>query len=438
MRKTLKVARREYLSAVRTKGFIIGLLMMPIFMGGSALVMLVTKDRVDTAEKKVAVIDRSGVVAEALVKAAEARNQTEIIDKVSGKRNKSAYLIEVVEPDKQNPAGQRLALSGRVRSRELHAFLEVGPGVLNAARDSSGCRISYYAENAAVDEVRGWMVSPINTHLRKTRLANAGLDERLVNDMMVWLSVDGLGLVSVDETTGQIKEAKRSSEAQAFAVPFVMQILMFMMIMMGAVPLLSSVMEEKSQRIAEVLLGSIKPFEFMMGKVLGGVGVSLTAAAVYIVGGSLSVGRMGLAEFIPFSVLPWFLAYMVLAILMIGAMMSAFGSTCNDPRDAQSLSMPAMFPVIIPMFVMVPLIQAPLSGLAVGLSLFPLFTPMLMVLRLSTPVAIPAWQPWAGVAGVLLFTVISVWAGSRIFRVGILMQGKPPNLRDMARWAIRG
>jgi ABC-2 type transport system permease protein len=217
-----------------------------------------------------------------------------------------------------------------------------------------------------------------------------------------------------------------------------MQMLMFMMIMMGAVPLLSSVMEEKSQRIAEVLLGSIKPFEFMMGKVLGGVGVSLTAAAVYMVGGSLSIGRMGLGDMIPFSVLPWFFAYMVLAIFMIGAMMSAFGSTCNDPRDAQSISMPAMFPIIIPMFVMVPLIQAPLSGLAMGLSLFPLFTPMLMVLRLSTPVSIPAWQPWAGAAGVLLAAVLSVWAGSRIFRVGILMQGKPPSLRDIARWAFRG
>jgi ABC-2 type transport system permease protein len=100
--------------------------------------------------------------------------------------------------------------------------------------------------------------------------------------------------------------------------------------------------------------------------------------------------------------------------------------------------MPAMLPIIIPMFLMFPVLRQPLTGYATGLSLVPLFTPILMVMRLSTPVDIPAWQPWVGLAGVIVFTIISVWAAGRIFRVGILMQGKPPRLPDLVRWAIKG
>lgn len=438
MRKTLRIAKREYLAAVRTKGFIIGLALMPIFMGGSFLVMLVTEKRVDATDKHIAVVDHSGIVAEALVAAAQERNQTAIFDKKSGKKTRPAYIIEVVEPSQDDPDGQRLVLSDRVRKRDLHAFVEIGPGVLASAHDSLGGYVSYHGENAVMDDIRGWIYWPINNHLKKIRLARLGVDESMVNYIITSVAVEPLGLVSRDPATGKITDAKRSSEARAVGVPFIVQILMFMMVMMGAVPLLSSVMEEKSQRIAEVMLGSATPFQFMMGKVLGGLGVSLTGASVYIAGAVYTATRAGVTDAIPYHVVPWFFAYMVLAILMIGALLAAFGSTCNDAKEAQSLSMPAMLPVILPMFMMVPVIKEPLSGFATGFSLFPVFTPMLMLLRMSTPVAIPAWQPWAGLAGMLLFSVLSVWAGGRIFRVSILMQGKAPSLANLVRWAVRG
>lgn len=438
MRKIIRIAKREYLSAVRTKGFIIGLAIMPIFMGGSLLFTMITEKRVDTTDKQIAVIDRSGLVANALVAAAAERNKSDIFDKKTGKKTGPAYMIEIVTPDEKNGDAQRLALSDRVRARELHAFVEIGPGVLDPRSDSTGAAISYHGENSVMDDVRGWIVSPINNHLRKVRLARLGVGEEAVEGLLVWVPVDALGLVSRDPGTGRIIEAQRSSEARAFGIPFVMVMLMFMMIMMGAMPLLNSVMEEKLQRIAEVLLGSVTPFQFMMGKVLGGIGVSLTAAAVYVAGGAATVARLGAANVIPFGVLPWFFGYMVLAILMIGAIFAAMGSTCNDAKEAQSIAMPAMLPIIIPMFVMVPVIKDPLSGFATGMSLFPAFTPMLMMLRLSTPVSIPAWQPWVGLAGMLACAIIAVWIGGRIFRVSILMQGKAPSLGALAKWAIRG
>ena len=116
--------------------------------------------------------------------------------------------------------------------------------------------------------------------------------------------------------------------------------------------------------------------------------------------------------------------------------MAALGASCNDNKDAQSLQFPAMIPVILPMFILVPVIQNPTAGFATGLSLFPPFTPSIMLLRLSTSLTIPPWQPYAGLVGVILFTAFTVWIGARIFRTAILMQGQKPTLRNLVRYAL--
>jgi ABC-type Na+ efflux pump permease subunit len=435
MSKILKLTKREYKASVKTKGFIIGLLLAPLLTGGSSFAFILLKDRVDNTDKKIAIVDRSGVVANALIEAANMRNTKDIYDQKTGKKVKPAYLFEIVTPDKK-PEAQRLELSDRVRNGSLHAFVEIDQNVVHPGKKDS--RIAYYAKNSAIDEIRRWIDWPINDYLRKLRLADAGIDESAVKDLFAWVSAEGMGLVSVDTDTGAVKDAKRANEAEAVVVPLVMTMLMFMMFMMGAMPLLNSVMEEKTQRIAEVLLGSVKPFEFMMGKVLGGVGVSLTSSLVYVVGGVFAVRRMGLGEYIPYHILPWFFAYMMLAIIMLGALFSALGAACNDPKDAQSLSMPAMFLVLIPMFLMTPIITQPHSNFVTLLSFFPTFTPFIMLIRQSTPGGVPMWQPYVGLLGMLVFTVLFVWAGGRIFRVGILMQGETPKLGNILRWAING
>jgi ABC-2 type transport system permease protein len=213
---------------------------------------------------------------------------------------------------------------------------------------------------------------------------------------------------------------------------------LLMMIMMGASPHLQAVTEEKQQRIAEVMLGSIEPFPFMLGKLVGGVGIALTASAVYLVGGILTVEYMGWGAFIPYSLLPWFLVYMVAAVAMFGALGAALGSACNDATEAQNMTLPSILPVMIPIFVLIPVVTEPSSALATGLSLVPLFTPLLMLLRQGTPEGVAAWQPWVGLAGILVTAVIFVWIGGRIFRVGLLSQGTPPKLGTILRWAVRG
>ncbi len=438
MDKVRRIAQREYLATVRTKGFIIGLVVAPVVFGGSALAMVLFGDQVDTRDRVIAVVDRSGLVAEAVVAAAEARNAVVVYDGETGEKVRPALVIEVVEPDDRDPDGQRLELSNRVRDRRLHAFVEVGPGVLRPREDTAAARIRYYAKSAAMDDLRSWVERPINGRLRELRLAAAGVEPAEHGDMFDWVGAAPTGLVVRDPETGAIEQPRSSSEAEAIIAPLVMPMLMLLVIMWGAVPLLNAVMEEKSQRIAEVVLGSAKPFEFMLGKVLGGVAVSLTAATVYIIAGVLVIRNMGLAEYIPYHVLPWFFVYTLLAIVMLGAIYAAFGSICNDPSEAQSLMLPAMLPVMIPMFVLVPVLKEPESTFSTALSLFPLFTPILMLIRQTVLESLPVWQPLLGVLGMVAFAALAVWTGGRVFRVAILMQGTPANLGNLVRWALRG
>lgn len=437
MNKVLTFAKREYKAAVRTKGFIIGLILAPVLMSGSLIAFLLLKDKVDTTSKTIVVVDRSGVIAPALIEAVEGRNANEIFDNETGEKVRPEYHLEVLSEDNDIPA-QLLELSDRVRRGDIHAFLDIGADVIHPAGRGETARISYYAKNPAMDDVRRWLSSPINNQIRKARLLDAGVDETRVPDLFHWINVDAMSLVSVDSETGEVEDARRASEVEAILIPIMMMMLMFLMMMMSVPGMLQSVMEEKTQRIAEVLLSSISPFQFMMGKVVGGIAVSLTSSSVYILGGIILVQYMGYDQYIPYHVLPWFVTYMLLAVIMFGAMSAALGATCNEPKDAQSMTFPMLLPMLIPMFVYFPIVREPIGSLGTWMSLIPLFTPTLMVLRVTTPEAIPLWQPFVGLAGMMLFTLAFVWSGGRIFRVAILMQGTPPKFANIVRWAIRG
>jgi len=437
MRKSVIFAKREYLATVKTKGFIIGLVIAPILMGGSLVAFFLLKDNVDSSDKHIALIDRSGQIAEVVLEKAEYHNANELFDEESGKKVKPAYVFKIIEPNNENPSQQRLELSNRVRNGEFHAFLDIGVDVVHPGENPTESEIAYYGKNTAMDELRGWLNWPINNRLRKIRLKEAGIDEAEVSDLFAWINVQGKGLVSVDDS-GDILDAKRSSEFEALLVPIVIMMLMFMMVMMSVPGMLQSVMEEKTRRIAEVLLGSITPFEFMTGKLIGGIAVSLTTAAVYLIGGILVVNVMGYHAYIPFQALPWFVVYMVLAIVMFGSLSSALGSACSEPKDAQSLTFVTMIPMMMPMFVYFPVAKEPASLLATVLSLVPIFTPTLMVLRLASPDSIPLWQPIVGLFGVLLTTVLFIWIGARIFRIAILIQGTPPKISRILKWVIKG
>jgi ABC-2 type transport system permease protein len=436
MRKILKVARRDYLATVRTKGFLVGLVLAPVLMSGSLIVMALFRDRTDPRDRHVALVDRSGVVADALVRAAAERNARDTVA-APGRPRQAAYLIEVMRPNERDPALQRLLLSDRVRAKELHAFVEVGPNALHPGRDTTVRHLAYHSENAALDETRGWIAGQVNTALRRQRLVDAGIDTLAVPDLFHSLEGTPLGLFTRD-AAGRITDAPKRDERAAVFPPMAIMLLMFMMLMWGAMPQLNSTMQEKSQRIAEVVLGSVRPFEFMAGKILGGVAIALTASAVYVGVGLYALTVLGLSGLMPLSIVAWFVVYMLLAVAMYGALFAALGATCNDPIEAQSVSFLGMLPMIIPTFLLLPVVMQPNGAFATGMSLVPLWTPMLMLMRQATPGGVPAWQPWVALVGMVATTLLFVWAGGRVFRVAILMQGTPPKLQNLVRWAFRG
>ncbi|MBI4718045.1 MAG: ABC transporter permease [Planctomycetes bacterium] len=451
MRKTLVIAVREYQAAVKTKAFLISLILMPVLFGGSILIRMLMRDRVDTRDKRVAVVDPSGQVFEAIAAAAAQRNEAEIPEDanrwqrdagiykvVEGARKqvRPRYLFEEVKPDGRPIEEIGFELSERVRNKELFAYVLIGRGVIEGARSPEGI-VAYHSNSPTYDEIEDWLARPLAVRLRTLRAQQAGIDPAVVESVTAPAAVANLGLVSKD-AEGRVKPAEATNILANIFMPMGLMMLMFMMIMIGAQPLLQSVIEEKMQRIAEVLLGSVTPFELMLGKLLGMVGVSLTMATLYLCGGYYVVHRAGYGSFFPSELMWWFVVFQSLAVLMYGAIFIAVGAAVTDLKEAQSLVTPVMLVVVAPMFVWMNIVREPSSTLAIVASLFPPATPMLMLMRQAVPPGVPAWQPALGIALVVLTTLVCVLLAGRIFRVGILMQGKGAKVGEMFRWALRG
>jgi ABC-2 type transport system permease protein len=438
MHKILIIALREFKAAIKTKSFIISLVMMPVLMGGSMAVSILTQDKVDTSDKKFAVIDHSGLFSTALQQSVKQRNETEIYKTGTQEKIKPAYFLEFMNPDSMNPSKQKLNLSERVKAKELSGFFEIGSSILHPDKDPGNAFVKFYSENTFLDETSNWFTNPINNHLRQLRMVGLNLPSDSTKELFYWANIEGLGLFKVDENTGNIKDAQKSNILQSLLIPYILVMLMFMLAIMGSMPLLTAVLEEKMEKIAEVLLGTVTPFEFMAGKILGTTSVSLITAAIYVVGIVITAQQMGADDMIPYDLIPWFFIYLVFFLIMTGSMMAALGSACNDNKDAQNVSFPAMLPILLPLFIMMPVLKSPMGNMATWLSLIPPFTPMLMIVRQATQVTIPAWQPIVGLVGVVIFTAFSVWVGARIFRTGILLQGQKPTLGNLLKYAFKG
>jgi ABC-2 type transport system permease protein len=197
-------------------------------------------------------------------------------------------------------------------------------------------------------------------------------------------------------------------------------------------------MEEKSGRIAEVLLGSVSSFQLMLGKLLGNVAGSLSVVAIYAAGGYAAAAYNGWSDRIPWDAAPWFLVYQVLAVLLFSSIFMAVGAAVTQLKEAQSMLLPVWLMMCIPMFVWFQIVREPNGSIAVGLSFFPPSTPLVMVVRLAGEEVVPAWQIVATVAVMVASVAAITYLAARIFRIGMLWQGKTPKFSEMLRWAWSG
>jgi ABC-2 type transport system permease protein len=436
MYKTLVIAKREFRSMVATKAFVITLVLMPIMMGGGIFFQEKLRQRVNLDEKRILVLDRTGVLFKALSQAAETRNEKAIFDPTTGAQIKPRYRLER-EPDGPIGDQQRLDLSARVRRGELCAFVEIPANVFDADSSKGGSKATYYSQATAFSEEKGWLQQVLNDAVRRHRLEQAKIDPAAVDRASAWVTLEGFGLFE-KSSDGQAKRAAAKSDKLAFLLPFGIMMLMFMVILLGAQPLIESVMEERTLRIAEVLLGSVTPSQLMAGKLLGCVAGSLTIVLVY------GLGALGLAQYydvlnlVPLGILPWFLVYQVLAVLLFGSLFMAVGACVNDRKEAQSMQLPLMLLIVFPMFVWFSVVQQPTSDFALWTSLVPPGTAMLMILRIAASPDIPLWQPLLGALILLATTVLCVFAAGRIFRVAILAQGRAPKFKQLWQWILKG
>jgi ABC-2 type transport system permease protein len=176
----------------------------------------------------------------------------------------------------------------------------------------------------------------------------------------------------------------------------------------------------------------------MMGKLLGNVGIALTIVAIYLTGGYFLAHHYGYSDLVPMSLLLWFIVFEIMACLMYGGVFIAVGAACTEIKEAQSLLMPVMLVLVMPMMVWFNVMQEPLSSFATWASLFPPATPLLMMLRQAASPMVPLWQPMLGMALVVAATIVCIFAAGRVFRVGILMQGKAPKITELFAWIVRG
>ncbi len=436
MLKTFTIAAREYNAVVRSKAFVISIVLLPVMMVGSMAVARLGQKAQGERLRTFAVVDRTRgeMIYPRLVAELDRRSDL-----------KTRFQLEHIAPP-DDPAKldqQNFILSERVRQGALAGILEIGRDVPDAiipdkpsdlAADET---VRYRTNTPAGLAFREWAARAINRIVQRQHLAGLDLTDEQMMQIQSQVAVVNKGLARKD-AAGAVVYSEPDRDVASFLIPFGLVFLMFIVVIIGAVPMMQGIIEEKQNRIAEVLLGSVSPFQLMAGKVLGIVATTFTLILVYLSGGYFAAQRAGMIEYLPTHVLGWFMVFQLLSVLMYGSLYIAIGAACTDTKEVQSLLMPVNLVMAAPLMLMIPILMNPGSVLARLLTYFPPATPFVTVARLSVPPGLSVLELCISIAIVLGMTVSLVWASGRIFRVGILMQGKGANLGLLLKWVMRG
>jgi ABC-2 type transport system permease protein len=186
--------------------------------------------------------------------------------------------------------------------------------------------------------------------------------------------------------------------------------------------------------VVEVLLSALSPMQLMTGKILGQLCVGLSILLIY---GSMGGGALiffGLADLLGFLAVIYLIVFFLIAYVTVGALMAAIGSSVNDMREAQSLMAPVMMTLMMPYMLWFPISRDPNSVFATVISFIPPINPFVMMLRITSTEPPPTWQVLLSMLVGVIGVYLSVWAAAKIFRIGLLMFGKPPNFLTLIRW----
>ena len=423
--KLWAVVRREYLERVRTKGFVIGTVLGPLLMGAMMIIPAFAA-RAGGKPLKVAVLDRSG----ALQPAVEAALREALFDGKprfevqAGPAPASAEAAAV--PVGPAAAGAReAALKKSVLEGNLDGYVDL-PGDAVTSGNAS-----YYGRNVSNRIDLRTMERTVSDVLVSHRLADAGLDPAKVKTLTKELDLKTIRLSEGGE---------REDRGAALIFSLILLMILYASILMWGQMVLTSVIEEKTSRVVEVMAAGVSSTTLLAGKLLGVGAAGLTQFLVWslsLFGVSLAMagplaGSFPMPEITPLMLVS-FVLFFLLGFLFYAALYAAIGSAVNTVQEAQSLAFPVMVPIILAMVCFPAALEAPDGALAVTISMIPGMSPLIMFLRIVvlTP---PLWQIGLSILLLVLGLVGVLWVAARIYRVGILMYGKKPTFPELLKW----
>ena len=427
MNKIWVIARSEYLRRVRSRGFILTTLLLPlalVLFGGVIVLLSISAFKQEEA-RRIAVVDSTGVLGPALVSASDdalhftvAQESTEVLRKAVTEGDFAGYLV-------------------------------LPPGAV----EGEG-RITYYAKESGGAMLESRMEGRIEGVIEEERMHRQNLDPAVIEALRAHVSLQMVRLTDDGE------EAGGTGLFIAMGLGMGMVIVM-MMLIYGSV-VMQGVIDEKSSRVVEVVVSSVKPFHLMLGKVIGigAMGLtqlifwSLMLLTITVTAGSVIAMFLDPSQYnltdnastaqlleaadinvpsLPGGLFIWLTLYFLGGYLLYASLYAAIGSMVESQQDAQGFLLPVIMPILVALYTVMPQVENPDSTLSITLSMVPLTSPVSALVRIAVS-DVPLWQTTLSLI-ILFGSFVGVtWVAGRIYRVGILMYGKKPSLRELLRW----
>ncbi len=417
-RKIVVIAKREYGTRIRSKGFWLSTVALPILMLVLTVVPTYLTARAGST-KRLAVVDETGRLAADILQS---------LDQAGDRASEIADFEVTIEPTETG----RAVLDRRILDGEIDAWLWISRDELEQGL------VEYHSESVASFLSQTILEQRLTEIVRRDRLSQLGIAPRLADELVASVS---LRTVKVTEEGSQ-----EEGEGAGFFLAYALFFLLYLVLMIYGQQVMNGVLEEKASRIVEVIVATTRPFDLMMGKLIGVCGIALTQLSIWL--GTVAVLTLPaivasiawLPEDIEIprlepALIAHFVAFFLIGFFVYSTFYAAIGAAFNNVQEAQQFAGYAVVLLVAPMLFFFLVINDPDSTLSVVTSLIPPFTPLIMLLRLAVKTP-PGWQIALGYALAAGFAIFMVWIAARIYRVGVLMYGKKPTLQELWRWLL--
>jgi ABC-2 type transport system permease protein len=420
------VAKREYLARVRTRGFWIASAVLPLFMVAMVYGPSLAASHARSSQH-LAILDTTGSGLGQTLAAALAPHD-EAAPPAPG-RGAGAAAGATFFVDNVAPATSPAELDSDLRAKKYDGWIWLSP---EAVRHGL---VEYHAENVSNVLTQSLIEARVSGVVSRWRLRQAGLTAQQSAE------------VSRPTALQSVRISDAGSHAEkgggGFMLAFLLCFVLYIVILLYGTQVMQGVLEEKSSRVVEVIASAIRPTELMAGKLVGICLVALTQLTVWLgIARLMSLpaahsflpptAGMSLPSVAPVVIVHLFILFL-LGFVLFSTLYAMIGASFNSVQEAQQFAGIAVVFIVPPLLLIVPIINDPDSTLAVSMSFFPFFTPLVMMLRIASKMP-PAWQIAAAYALCLATIAGMVWLCARVYRVGILMYGKKPTLGEIARW----